>query len=75
MAADDPGKIHNLILIGHGGVGKTSLAEALLLAGGVTKTLGRTSDGSSNFDTEPEEQKRGSTILSSLHHVAGRGTR
>src|SRR5262245_43042130 len=49
------------------------LAEALLLAAGTTKSLGRTADGTSNFDTEPEEQKRGSTIFSTLHHVAWKG--
>ncbi len=73
MAADDPGRIHNLILIGHGGVGKTSLAEALLLAAGVTKTLGRTAEGTSSLDTEPEEQKRGSSIFSGLHHLPWKG--
>src|SRR5882757_5829481 len=69
MGADDPARIRNLILIGHHGVGKTSLAEALLLAAGATKSLGRTADGSSNFDTEPEEQKRGSSIFSGFHHL------
>lgn len=69
MGADDPARIRSLILIGHGGVGKTSLAEALLLAGGTTKTLGRSADGSSSFDTEPEEQKRGSSIFTGFHHV------
>ena len=42
MGADDPARIRNFILIGHDGVGKTSLAEALLLAAGATKSLGRT---------------------------------
>jgi elongation factor G len=69
MAADDPARIRSLILIGHGGVGKTTLGEALLLAGGAIKTLGRTADGTSSFDTEPEEQKRGSSIFSAFHHV------
>ena len=69
MGADDPARIRSLILIGHGGVGKTSLAEALLLAAGATKTLGRAADGTSSFDTEPEEQKRGSSIFSAFHHV------
>ena len=69
MGADDPAHIRSLILIGHGGVGKTSLAEALLLAGGATRTLGRTADGTSNFDVEPEEQKRGSSIFAGFHHL------
>jgi elongation factor G len=73
MAADDPGKIHNLILVGHGGVGKTALAEAILLAAGATKAMGRTAEGTSSFDTEPEEQKRASSISSGIHHVAWKG--
>src|SRR5262245_11350576 len=69
MAVDDPGAIRNLVLIGHGGVGKTSLAEGILVAGGVTKTPGRSTDGTGNFDTEPEEQARGSSMVTSFHHV------
>ncbi|MEW6273288.1 MAG: elongation factor G [Thermodesulfobacteriota bacterium] len=74
MAAEDPARIRNVILIGHGGVGKTSLAEAMLLAAGATKTLGRTADGTSSFDTEPEEQKRGSSIFSGFYHLEWKKT-
>ena len=69
MAADDPARIRNLILVGHGSVGKTSLAEALLLAGGGSKALGSTLDGTSSFDVEPEEQKHGHSMFSGFHHV------
>lgn len=69
MAADDPARIRSLVLVGHGGVGKTSLAESLLLAGGATKALGSTADGTSSFDTEPEEQKHGHSLFSAFHHV------
>ncbi len=69
MAAEDPARIRNVILIGHGGVGKTALAEAMLLAAGVTKTLGRTVDGTSSFDTEPEEQRRGSSLFTGFYHI------
>ncbi|MGP7986894.1 MAG: GTP-binding protein, partial [Desulfobaccales bacterium] len=60
--------IRNLVLIGHGGCGKTSLAEALLFTAGTTSRLGRVDDGSSVLDYEPEEIKRKITISSAFHH-------
>ena len=74
MAADDPGKIRDIVFIGHGGVGKTTLAEALLVAAGAVKTRGRAEDGSTNFDTEPEEQRRGASLFAHFHHVDWQGT-
>src|SRR5512136_1773273 len=60
--------IRNLVLIGHSGCGKTSLAEALLFTAGATSRLGKVDDGSSVFDYEPEEIKRKITISSAFHH-------
>src|SRR5512146_2804228 len=60
--------IRNLVLIGHSGCGKTSLAEALLFTAGATSRLGRVDDGSSVLDFEPEEIKRKITISSAFHH-------
>jgi elongation factor G len=51
-------------LVGHGGAGKTSLAEALLFVAGVINRVGRVEDGNTVTDFDPEEQKR--TISVSL---------
>jgi elongation factor G len=61
-------QIRNLVFIGHGGCGKTSLAEALLHGAGATSRLGKVDDGSSVLDYEPEEIKRQITISSAFHH-------
>jgi elongation factor G len=56
--------LRNIALIGHGGAGKTSLAEAMLFNAGITKRLGRVEDGNTAMDFEPEEIKRCSSISS-----------
>jgi elongation factor G len=70
MPADDPTKIRNVAIVGQGGVGKTLVADALLFAAGANTRIGRTEDGSSAFDIEPEEQRRRSSITAGLHHCA-----
>ena len=74
MPADDPSKIRNVAIVGQGGVGKTLVADAMLFAAGAATRIGRTEDGSSAFDVEPEEQRRRSSITAGLHHCTWKKT-
>lgn len=58
-------RIKNITLAGHNGSGKTSLAEALLYKVGVSDRLGKTTDGTTIMDFDPEEVKRKISIGSS----------
>lgn len=59
-------KIRNVVLLGHGGCGKTSLAEAMAYLGGITSRIGKVTDGNTVSDYGKEEQKRHFSISTSM---------
>ena len=58
-------KIRNVVLLGHGSCGKTTLAEAMCYLAGVTSRLGSIDDGNTVSDYDKEEQKRKISISTS----------
>ena len=58
--------IRNIGFVGHGGSGKTSLAESVLFLTEVSDRLGKVGDISSVMDYDPDEIKRGHSINSSV---------
>ncbi len=67
--ATDAAKVRTVAITGQGHAGKTSVADALVFAAGGNNRLGSVEDETSLFDTEPEEQRRRSTISTSLFTV------
>ena len=59
-------KLRNVVFLGHGGAGKTSLAEAMLFDTGAVNRQGRVDDGTSISDWDDEERRRQMSINASL---------
>ena len=59
-------KIRNVVLLGHGGCGKTSLVEAMAYVSGLTTRIGKVTDGNTISDYDKEEIKRKFSISTSV---------
>ena len=66
-------KLRNVGIVGHGGVGKTSLVEAMLFAAGAVTRLGKVDDGTTTTDFDPDEVKRKISINTSVAYCDWKG--
>ena len=57
----------NIAVLGHGGSGKTTLADAILCYGKAIEHIGKTSDGTAVMDFDPEEKKRKVSVSTSVY--------
>ena len=75
MKQYETSKIKNFCLLGHGNSGKTSLAEAMLYTAGNIDRMGKTQEGTTVMDFDPEEIKRKFSISASLASCEWNGTK
>ena len=59
-------RIRNVVLLSHGGAGKTILSEAMLFSAGGISRMGTVEDGTTTSDFEPEETRRGNSVQASV---------
>jgi elongation factor G len=75
MKSVDLPHLRSVVLAGHAGAGKTTLAEQLLHSAGAISRLGRVDDGTAHLDFEPEEQKRHESLSLAVGTFEADGTR
>ncbi len=75
MKSVDLPHLRSVVLAGHAGAGKTTLAEQLLFKGGAIPRMGRVDDGTAHLDFEPEEQKRKESLSLAVGTFEVDGTR
>ena len=69
----DTNHVKNIVLLGHAGSGKTTLAECMLFEAGLINRRGTVADGNTVSDYHELEQERGNSIFASLLHTTWRG--
>ena len=75
MGAPQTDQVRNVVLVGQGGVGKTSLAEAMLHLTGKTSRLGGHAGSKPTLDFDPEEAKRQFSISTSIAPIEHKGSK
>ena len=65
--------IHNIALLGHGGSGKTTLADAMLFYAGATDRIGKTGDSTTVMDFDAEEKKRKVSVSTAVYALEAGG--
>lgn len=68
-------EVRNVTVLGHSGAGKTAVLEAMLYFTKASDRFGKTSEGSSLIDYDPEEIKRGITVYSTIVPIEWRDTK
>src|SRR5215471_20574423 len=66
-------KLRNVGVVGHGGIGKTSLVESMLFAAGAVTRLGKVDDGTTTTDFDPDEIKRKISINTAVAYCEWKG--
>ncbi|MEQ1826223.1 MAG: elongation factor G [Pirellula sp.] len=67
--------IRNIVLVGHGAAGKTTLADQLLFKSGIGSRAGSVDDGTSKLDTDDEARQHHFSISAAMVHYEHRGNR
>lgn len=73
MPEFDTSHVKNIVLLGHAGSGKTTLAECMLFEAGIITRRGTIADRNTTGDYHELEQERGNSIFSKLLHAKWRG--